>query len=182
MTPIGLACKSCSEVVQCACDATNKCTTSYVATCASGKVCKNGNCVSGNTCIPSVQPKFICSSTGVFPDPYDCQAYHFCVRPTPSTDIADTPATCPDDDNGQKYGYNPITTFCSTKLVNNKCSGMPIPPCKRRLDTGMVGNNPYLYYLCLNVTEGGKQTDALYNYQFACQYGTKFNPATSDCR
>ncbi|XP_031352840.1 uncharacterized protein LOC116177844 [Photinus pyralis] len=181
--PLGLACKSCSEVVRCGCESPGiNCRIHLVGTCSAGTVCEKGRCVMGSTPIPTEVPAFECSSSGIFPDPYDCESYHFCLPPKVVGEPLEHRAAKCTADGSQHYGYNPITTFCSTKLVNNKCRANPIPFCKKPLDIGMVGKNPRLYYMCVNATMEGKITKILYPYQFACEFGTKFNVAAGECK
>ncbi|XP_031355334.1 uncharacterized protein LOC116179663 [Photinus pyralis] len=181
--PLGLTCKSCSEIGRCVCESPGtNCKIHPIGTCSTGTFCDKGKCVTGTVCIPTEVPPFGCSSTGIFPDPYECESYHFCLPPkTVGEPLEHRAAKC-NKDGEQSYGYNPITTFCSTKLVNNKCSAMPIPFCKKELDKGIVGNNPGLHYMCLKAVIDGKLTETLYPYQFACQFGTKFNVAAGECR
>ncbi|KAK5641477.1 hypothetical protein RI129_010024 [Pyrocoelia pectoralis] len=186
--PIGLACKSCLEIGRCVCTNASGCTDSgwsiiSLGNCPNGQTCDNGKCVSNHMCVPTANTEFICTSTGMFPDPYSCISYHFCA-PDANTGAVipkSTPATC-EKDGEQQYGYNPLTTFCSTKLLNNRCTTLPIPLCKKPFETGIVGNNPSLYYLCLNVTSGTTVTDVLYPIIQKCPFGRRYNIATQECR
>ncbi|KAB0794101.1 hypothetical protein PPYR_13721 [Photinus pyralis] len=176
---LGFVCQTCLVTARCQRNTTAEggWTITTTGTCPAGKVCNAGRCVGDAACTPTTTPDFLCATTGMFPDPYDCKMYHFCP---PGANVS-TPATCGTDGVPQ-YGYNPVTTFCSNKLANNKCTSVPIPICRNLFDTGIVGGNPSLYYFCSNAITNGQLTDELYPYQYACEFGRKYNTASLDCK
>lgn len=67
-------------------------------------------------CTAGVAPvsKFVCTSDGVFPDPFDCKKYYFCKKDTPTQDKA-----CPD-----LYVFDPSRpdgNYCRLTM-NNYCT------------------------------------------------------------
>uniref|UniRef100_A0A1Y1LCW0 Chitin-binding type-2 domain-containing protein n=1 Tax=Photinus pyralis TaxID=7054 RepID=A0A1Y1LCW0_PHOPY len=179
---LGLACSSCNEIGRCLCNSDgSNCTITGYQPCPAGRICKQGRCVVGSICTPEKPPEFLCSSPGMFPDPYDCKAYYFCA-PCDGTVLKAVRVACGEDlATGTKYGYNPATYVCSNRLTNGECTTLPIPVCKRPFEMGVVGGNSNLYYTCLNVTVGNQMTSTLYPYQDACELGRRYNVATGTC-
>ncbi|KAB0794102.1 hypothetical protein PPYR_13722 [Photinus pyralis] len=111
----------------------------------------------------------------MFPDPFDCQAYHFCTPDKLDAPVLQsTKAKCGDTSVGS-YGYNPKTTFCSDKLSDAKCTDFPVPICERMLQKGIISRNPTLYYVCLNHPLLN-DTSILYPFQMACPFGKTLSP------
>nr|CAD7203907.1 unnamed protein product [Timema douglasi] len=110
-----------------------------------------------STCPPAGY-SFSCTSLGIFPDPYDCAAYHLCFGS--SSDIQHSYQTC---ENG--WLYDPAYNTCIIEA--EKCLEDPVPTCKESGQAGPINNNPVIYYVCEETTDGGY----LYPVLFACPHG-----------
>nr|CAD7411383.1 unnamed protein product [Timema cristinae] len=120
-----------------------------------------------STCPPPGY-SFSCTSLGIFPDPYDCAAYHLCFGS--SSDPQHSYQTC---ENG--WLYDPAYNTCIIEA--EKCLEDPVPTCTESGQAGPIGNNAAIYYVCEETTDG----EYLYPVLFACPHGGRFNVTYSAC-
>lgn len=99
-------------------------------------VCSN----STGSCKPDLG-RFPCTSAGVFPDPYDCQAYHVCFMSGPSLIAMDI--ECP-----AKTAFNPQSGDCSLEVTPEFCNVYPFT-CERPGDMGPWRMNANIFYICV---------------------------------
>lgn len=111
---------------------------------AKGLYCnqKLGSCSnSTGPCNPIGQPgNFVCTSPGVFPDPYDCQLYHMCY--TNGLNLVAINVNC-----GRNAAFNPTTGDCSLTTNASICSE-PMFNCDivGRMQAWPGNNN--IFYVC----------------------------------
>lgn len=142
-------------------------------TCATDMTCLGSECTSDSNpgCYPGLT--FTCNDIGVFPDPFDCQRYHFCVPQNPTTPdtLNHYEALC-----DGSWGYHAGTTFCQTRLQNNNCyansNHFPIELCQYSGQTNALSQNPTIYYICAQYSS---TIDMLYPFQFVCPHGGTYN-------
>lgn len=115
---------------------------------------------------------FVCTGTGVFPDPYDCSSYHVCIEKDniiaddeiPVNDLY-AAVKCPDN-----WAYNPVSTYCDKALPNGFCpNAPPIPACREIGDIGAIDGTS-IYYICTNDAKG-----ALRPILHMCPHGNIIN-------
>lgn len=147
-TTSGTLCKDCGHLVQCV-EEGDGFTEIPLETCdtKNGEYCYNDQQCSKEfnpACSPSL--KFKCTASGVFPDPVNCKAYHYCVSKDDSDhNYVQTDRVCTDD-----YGYDMVTTYCDKKLTNKKCPTDPLP-CPKCTNVGQSGplENKSIWYICI---------------------------------
>ncbi|KAF5293612.1 hypothetical protein FQA39_LY03097 [Lamprigera yunnana] len=179
VTAESLACADCTKVVYCYKDQQGGWNYETLVNCPSGEICSKGECIKSDGC-PPPQVDFPCSTSGVYPDPIDCTKYHFCIPESSQALPKNVPMDCEGNTEKITYGYNPITTFCSVSL-NGKCSGYPVPLCKKPFETGIISGNPTLYYTCRNYTSGSTILPYLYPHQKRCNNGKKYSTVSKVC-
>lgn len=160
-TKSGYLCENCTHVSYCIQIPGSIWLKEPLSECSSSEPClsSTGNCStkSNPSCPIKIEGyEFVCYQIGIFPDPYDCAAYHMCIpsnlsdseSPVSNTSIK---FTC---DSG--FGYDASTHKCSINLTNNKC--VPVSPsCKQIGQAGGFKQNPSLYYVCLTQTVSDKK-------------------------
>lgn len=134
-------------------------------TCAPDRTCLGARCTSERNPICEEQLPFPCNDIGVFPDPFDCQIFHFCVP----------------EDGGLKnysmrcegsFAYHAGSTFCQTRLENNVCfeyiNQFPVDLCLYSGQTASLIQNPSIYYVCAQFSS---DNPILYPFLFVCPHG-----------
>lgn len=125
--------------------------------------CNKGVCTAerDETCT-SEQPtsSFVCTSNGYFPDPDDCQKFHFCVK-SKATDFS-----CSDN-----YVYSHQRNSCVRKILSSDCA---VIKCKYSVPLEYVAypKDSSVYGLCLR----GYPTVV-----FKCDEGEQFDTKKSNC-
>ena len=125
--------------------------------------CTDGVCSATPTdeCIAQTPiSNFTCTSDGYFPDPDDCQTFHFCVG------IATIDYSCSDN-----YVYSHKKNACIRKKVSSDCA---VIKCtyKSLVEYVLYPKDPNVYGLCIR----GNPTVVL-----KCGEGEKFDTKTSTC-
>jgi len=128
-------------------------------TCPRGTACRDGACLRDTLCNVA---EFECSDDGIYPDPFDCTKYHFCM----ATNVH---LTC------SSGSYNAGTMQCDGALDSRACKEGPVPKCTQELQMGPVPGSSHLYYIC--TLSGGALSPDLYR----CSKGQTFNNATFSC-
>ncbi|GJQ81870.1 hypothetical protein Trydic_g9896 [Trypoxylus dichotomus] len=140
-------------------------------TCALNETCLGNRCTTDRNPKCESEPDFPCNDIGVFPNPFDCQTYHFCVKENDGN-LKEYRTKC--DGN---YGYHAGTTFCQTQLDNNACFQneyqFPVDLCLHSGQNAALLQNPSIYYICARYSD---TVEILYPFQFVCPHGgTYFN-------
>ncbi|XP_058466427.1 cell death abnormality protein 1-like [Malaya genurostris] len=81
--------------------------------------------------------KFICTAEGFFPDPKQCENYHYCEDANAASDIYNCPSG---------YVYNPVTGACKLKSSASDCV---VIKCPSASGYGTYGTNRTLYAYCV---------------------------------
>lgn len=140
-----------------------------IGTCQLPKTCNNGVCRDTPTpdCTPAARKPFPCQSEGIFPDPITCKKYHYCIKNS-NNELEDFERECKIN-----LGYNPRTTYCDKKLVNNQCAvNYPVPICTVAGQHGALKENRSIYFVC---SIYGNSGDVLYPYLYLCEDGKVYN-------
>ncbi|KAF5289602.1 hypothetical protein FQR65_LT11793 [Abscondita terminalis] len=124
--------------------------------------------------------RFICSNTGIFPDPENCTKYHICVKFKSS--FTHFEELCKGNGNGRKYGFNPEKLACSDQLSDDQCQNNYIPECKNISDKGIILHTS-IYYHCnyYKKENGDVDKNLLYPYQKRCDNGKIYNTTAGKC-
>nr|CAD7202726.1 unnamed protein product [Timema douglasi] len=145
-TKAGYSCSSdCSYVQLCVQTGDDSYDGYNVESCDPGKTSCDGSthkCASDAGSCPGAVEDFTCNTLGMFPDPYNCSVFHVCA----ASGGADSPQACP-----SPYAFNALNGACDTRI----CSSQPVPKCSKLGQTGTVGGNPAIYYVCIPGTSGG---------------------------
>lgn len=178
-TKSGQVCKNCQEVYYCISLPGGKWISEPMYECSPKTPClaSIGNCSSlaNSECEAAASGyNFKCYQTGIFPDPYDCTAYHMCTPQNP-TGIGETKLKC---DPG--FAYNSLTAKCSIPIINGNCSTIS-PPCNTLGETGPDPQNPSLYYVCLTVRDPVATTSTTLPAIFSCPNDQVFD-GVSACK
>ncbi|KAF5293611.1 hypothetical protein FQA39_LY03096 [Lamprigera yunnana] len=179
-TSPGYVCLNCSQSVYCQYNGYNY-TVLYDEVCGWNSTCFNGTCTTrpNPKCdnITQVEPDFICRTPGMYPDPYDCRKYHYCVHSDYNSSLLHFEAKC--DCN---YAYSANTTFCDRPISNSSCGyiNYPLPRCRNAGDTGSLWQNPSLYYICQYHPKANYNT--LYPFMYACENGKTYNSYEYLCK
>lgn len=155
----GIMCASCKKSVYCI-DYGGKYQNITMDTCDDTTNCYQGYCTN-ETNIPCVQGKkseFICNDIGMFPNPYDCKAYHVCSK----TGVSAPQISCP-----AKYAYDPITTYCKISIPNGCPTNPPVPYCLKIGQSGPLVNKS-IFYICI------AKENVLIPQLFICPYGKTY--------
>ncbi|KAL7026980.1 hypothetical protein ACKWTF_005255 [Chironomus riparius] len=115
-----------------------------------------------------VETIFACSSSGIFPDPYNCQQYHMCFPHGPN--LLSVTVLC-----GDSVAYNPVTNDCSLPTMHSVCSGN-VFTCDYVGQMGAWPLNPNIYYMCMARSNGVR---VLFPQIFRCPLGQVFS--NDDC-
>lgn len=85
---------------------------------------------------------FLCTATGVFPDPFDCKKYYYCIKSNETFLKYDF--SC-----GSNWTYNMISTYCD--IQQESCpfeeDKLPCPICGTAGQSGPLENRS-IWYLC----------------------------------
>ncbi|XP_049784529.1 uncharacterized protein LOC126187473 [Schistocerca cancellata] len=127
---------------------------------------QQGTCVNGTSSCETVTSTIQCNALGMFPDPYDCTAYHIC----PVVGEESVRAKC---ESG--YAYNPNTTLCSKKLTDDVCTNLPIE-CTGLGETNVFPGNANIYYICV-----ADDDENLYPSLYRCEHGGVYSPDSYTC-
>lgn len=112
---------------------------------------------------------FACTSSGIFPDPWNCQQYHMCF---PSgLQIVSVNVRC-----GGNTAFNPVTSDCSLSTTNNICQGQQFT-CNEVGQMGAWPMNANIYYICMARTNANIRM--LYPELYRCPVGLVFH--NEDC-
>uniref|UniRef100_A0A1Y1LLE1 Chitin-binding type-2 domain-containing protein n=1 Tax=Photinus pyralis TaxID=7054 RepID=A0A1Y1LLE1_PHOPY len=134
----GYACSSCNQVVLCVQNEANF--TEYpIASCGGNSSCSNGICIVGPNpqCDPVVEvhnATFICRTTGMYPDPFDTQLFHHCVK-TNNRSCSEGPLEHFEDRCDCDHAYNARTTFCDLPIKDYNYT-VSIPECDHQGQSG----------------------------------------------
>lgn len=163
-------CKSCKELVQCVPLGDGKFQTIHLQDCDTSKgiTCLKKQCSNETNprCNNQQVPPFVCSHTGMFPDPYDCKKYHMCAQAEDTI----TGKTVPPIDLKclDNYGYDPVTTYCKVSLPGGNCpENPPVPTCKQAGESAGI-NETSIYYICLY------DKDVLLPHLYMCPHGKHY--------
>ena len=110
--------------------------------------------------------RFVCTSEGVFPDPYNCQMYHMCSQRAESTMVAAN-AVC-----GENSAFDPATSGCNLNTASEVCT-VPQFTCQNVGDMGAWPANPSIYYICMANTIDGIRF--VFPNLYRCDMGQVFN-------
>ncbi|XP_065203712.1 uncharacterized protein LOC135833842 [Planococcus citri] len=143
----GFKCASCEELIHCVGIPTNSFKVSLINYCdnSKGQYCsmEKGSCVNdANACQIFGLKTLHCEDTGAFPDPYDCNSYHMCIKRDDAW--ISTKHNCPED-----RAFDPLTATCRFKLTHRVCQEKPVEPCMRPLQHGPILENPNIYFVCV---------------------------------
>ncbi|XP_055705676.1 uncharacterized protein LOC129803251 [Phlebotomus papatasi] len=102
---------------------------------------------------------FVCTSTGIFPDPYDCQVYHMCYQSGNSFGAINVEC-------GGNSAYSVATGDCSITIDHHVCREHQFR-CENVGDRAAWPGNPNIFYVCkAEVQEDGRRV--LYPALYRC--------------
>ena len=115
-----------------------------VEACSRGEYCnlKEKGC-SSNTgpCNPVGHTgNFVCTSLGIFPNPYDCQRYHVCYQS--GINLVSLGFACM-----HETAFSPTTGECSLTVEDGVCNE-PQFKCENSGDKGSWPGNDNIFYIC----------------------------------
>ena len=114
---------------------------------------RNSNCI----------PHFECMSEGIFPDPYDCTSYHYCV----GTQAIDQRFNCPDG-----YVFNLQKQLCSRKDIYSVCETVD---CSRTVNGYILfKSSPAYYAMCFAI-------NAIYVFKCSDEDNMVFDANLGEC-
>lgn len=179
-TKVGQVCKDCLEVYYCISLPGGKWINDLLEVCDPETPCLAaiGNCSSlvNPDCPATISGyKFKCYQTGIFPDPYDCTAYHMCTQldPNGEADLVETTLKC-----SSGFAYNSLTAKCSIRIINGNCSTIS-PSCSKLGETGPDPQNPSLYYVCFRVQDDVTGEYGTFPVIFSCPDDQVFDGVSS---
>lgn len=111
------------------------------------------------------QQNFVCSSVGIFPDPYDCQKYHFCQQSGNSLGAINVEC-------GGDSAYNPQSGQCSLHLDHDVCHYDQYR-CDHVGQQAAWPGNDNIFYICKSETSGN--SSHLYPALYRCAADEVFN-------
>ena len=125
--------------------------------------CTNGECSNKASDKCKTGPpisKFVCTSSGYFPDPDDCRKFYFCVKDTA------TEYSCPTD-----YVYSHQKNSCVRQTVSSDCA---VINCKYEsvMEYVVYPKDPKVYGLCIRDQP---------TVMFKCDEEEEFDTKTSKC-
>ncbi|XP_059608033.1 uncharacterized protein LOC132255879 [Phlebotomus argentipes] len=114
---------------------------------------------------------FVCTSAGIFPDPYDCQVYHMCYQSGNSFGAINVEC-------GGNYAYSVETGDCSITIDHHVCREHQYR-CENVGDRAPWPGNPNIFYVCKAETrEDGQRV--LYPGLYRCGASEHF--INNECR
>ncbi|KAI4455037.1 chitin binding peritrophin-a [Holotrichia oblita] len=166
-TQPGPMCDSCDTVVTCIRD-DDGFHKLPLETCSSGESCLRAACTTEKNPQCEEELPFPCNDIGVFPNPYLCQIYHFCIPSQLDGSLISHRIQC--DGN---FGYHAGTTFCQTRLDNYVCSDdkFPVDLCRNLGQNGALAENESIYYICAPFDA---TNEVLYPFLFVCPHGGSY--------
>lgn len=172
-------CESCTNLVMCI-DTEYGFMKQYV-TCPVGTSCLNNQCTKDRNpfCDGTAAIPFKCHVPGMYPDPFDCTKYHFCVPESyeivnHTMRLKHFEHSCQEDDTGVQYKYDPKSTYCKVKL-DNGCGEWPVPLCPFEGFSNALEENMSLFYVC-DLVDGH-----LYPHLYVCPHGEQYNHISTKC-
>lgn len=113
----GRFCENCAQLSTCVNLGNSNWLSVPVETCNSerGLFCYNGYCSSTESDCNQWDIPFTCNTGGVFPDPYDCQTYHFCYADG-SGELVKITSVCSGDS-----AFSAASGDCSAHLSDDVC-------------------------------------------------------------
>lgn len=112
---------------------------------------------------------------GNYPDPYDCNAYHSCIKQDDGTFRSDR-HNCAED-----RAYDPLTESCRFKPDHETCKKTPIPNCRRAMQTGPLKWNNNIYYICVSRTRVIDGVNQMVPLMYRCRSGQVFMAKNHTC-
>ncbi|KAF5292710.1 hypothetical protein FQR65_LT11178 [Abscondita terminalis] len=179
----GYLCKNCYESIQCIQNGENF-TEIPAEICNGPYTCFNGTCTldpnpgcNSTGPGPEPEPDFICQTPGMYPDPFSCTTFHYCIKNDHSWDDNDTLLHFTDKCSCN-HSYNMLTTFCDIPIVNGTCEDdYPLVRCNYVGQTGSFSMNPSLYYICRQ----HPYKNNIYPFTYACENGKLYNSENYLC-
>ncbi|KAF2879725.1 hypothetical protein ILUMI_26443 [Ignelater luminosus] len=176
-TAPGLKCGDCDQLFLCRKDG-NELKPEFIENCSNyNQTCNIDRCSPTPTLeCALINATFECRSLeGMYPDPGSCRDFHYCIpSKTGSTPIEKYSSKC----EGTSFGYNPRTTYCDVPLRNQSCGASIVPICSNPGQTGIVRDNPTLYYMCRRHSAAHP---ILYPFLYMCPNGKKYNAINYEC-
>ncbi|RZC39644.1 hypothetical protein BDFB_007923 [Asbolus verrucosus] len=173
-TDVGPFCETCSSLVACM-QQGDVFTKAKIGMCSPPEKCVQGVCTEDPEpfCDGIASLPFVCSTVGIFPDPFYCNKFVLCVADSQGN-MKPYLNQC---DEG--YGYDVATDMCSIKLVNKDCTPgiYPVPLCKEAGQSAALVKKPSVYYLCQQrqVKIDAKETTVLYPMLAECPHGETYD-------
>ncbi|XP_065081934.1 uncharacterized protein LOC135704412 [Ochlerotatus camptorhynchus] len=116
-------------------------------------------------CNPAGQEgNFVCNTMGVFPDPFDCEKYHFCYQN--GQNLVSINMVC------ENTAFSPASGDCSLPLNDMVCT-TPQWNCTQAGEMNAWPGNSNIYYLCIADTRNGIRV--LYPELFRCSANQVFS-------
>ncbi|XP_022905174.1 uncharacterized protein [Onthophagus taurus] len=166
-TEQGQVCSSCNELAYCL-ESPEGFEIDHMGYCDEGKTCLRRDCTEEKNplCQGDSNLAFPCHDEGMFPDPYDCHKYHFCVKDGEGN-LVHYPATC-----SKGYGYDYDRLACTKKLRNNVCEDWPIDLCTNLGETKAFSADKSYFYVCADYDE---TNNMLYPHLYVCPNGGSYD-------
>ncbi|XP_062550974.1 uncharacterized protein LOC134215900 [Armigeres subalbatus] len=116
-------------------------------------------------CNPAGQEgNFVCNTMGVFPDPFECEKYHFCYQN--GQNLVSINMAC------ENTAFSPTTGDCSLPLNDTTCT-IPQWNCSQAGEMNAWPGNNNIYYLCMADNRNGIRV--LYPELYRCSANRVFN-------
>lgn len=167
-TAPGPFCESCSSLVVCLNEGDGKWKKVPAETCTTPNKCIGDICTTAPdpVCDGAACLDFPCFNVGIFPDPFDCRSFVFCVQ-TATNKLQGFKQQCDDG-----WGYDITTKTCDKKITDNVCpTTYPVPLCDEAGKTGSLPEDLSLYFICMQYSSTNK---ALYPTLHSCDHGDIF--------
>ncbi|KXJ80516.1 hypothetical protein RP20_CCG023925 [Aedes albopictus] len=124
--------------------------------------CNNGECSATPGNYEYCPPSLYCSGSGYYPDPNNCDIYHFCEGKYSMSSVYKCPSN---------YVFNPATNFCKRKVQESDCMKVK---CSPEVIFSAYGTSKRFFGYC-------RYGSGLYPYEtevHRCPEGTEFNGKT----
>lgn len=116
-------------------------------------------------CNPAGQEgTFVCNTMGVFPDPYDCEKYHFCYQN--GQNLVSINMVC------ENTAFSPTTGDCLLPLNEMVCNSQQWE-CTQAGDMNAWPGNSNIYYICIADNRNGIRV--LYPALYRCSANQVFS-------